>query len=198
MMMMATAAQPKPTSASLPGKLKRPSQPYAQNGVVNGIRTPQQPSPAALPAAAAAAAANRVAAAKQQQQQQQQLNSNAQNNNIAMAAVSGVNGGRAAAKTRKDSVRNGDPMSRLQRPAGRMSGAEAINGDRRQLKRFPEPYGECDQFTIVTSPLTLLQSKLPPTYSKSTPDASHHSQYTSIRRISASKGKMAAFHTTPR
>jgi hypothetical protein len=143
-MMMATTAQPKPT-ASIPGKLKRPSQPYGQNGVVNGVRTPQ-PSAAALPAAAAAAAANRVAAAKQQQQQQ--LNSNAQSNNAAV--VNGVNGGRAAAKTRKDSVRNGDPVSRLQRPAGRMSGAEAINGDRRQLKRFPEPYGEFYKSVIVT------------------------------------------------
>lgn len=124
---MATAAPAKP-AASLPGKLKRPTHPYGQNGVVNGIRTPQQ-SPAAVHAAAAA---NRPVGAKQ-------TNSAVQNGTA--AAVSSANG-RAVPKAKKDAVRNGEPVARVQRPALRTVSLENVNGDRRQLKPSPEPYGE--------------------------------------------------------
>lgn len=113
---MATAVS-KP--ASHPPKMKRPPPPFAQNGV-KGVK-PSQPSSSPSTASKRLPGANQSASA-----------------NSAGNSVANNGNNRAVNRPKKEMQKQGEPPSRLQRPATRTATAEV---DRRMAKKFPEPYG---------------------------------------------------------
>ncbi|KAK2797809.1 Transcription factor spt20 [Onygenales sp. PD_10] len=133
---MATAVSTKPAAP----KIKRPAPSYIQTGI-NGARS-SQPSPSPL-----GSAANRVSSAKQP----------GTATPTTTMAMNGANS-RQGARPRKEPQKPGDSASRLQRPSMKPSGTDGPGADRRQLKKFPEPYVKTTTYILKK------YSKSPPSF----------------------------------